>query len=141
MPEREGWLTVYVRYTSGPDTCSTVFASRLLSGQWVDVVYDRTTKEPISEAEAQAMADVLCEAWTPPQPAFDEPLNVGAVVEDTGGNLWTRIAGADADPGDAIARTHASPPWRRRGKAAKWWRDLRVVRVLSHGWTEGEAAE
>lgn len=78
------------------------------------------------------MQAALREYAAPKPPKPEEPTGDGAVVEDAHGNRWTRIAGAPPlDPHGA--RECQSPPWRRRSYAAKWWDDLRAVRVLSEG--------
>lgn len=78
------------------------------------------------------LINALREYANPTPPPLEEPLGIGAVVEDSTGRLWTRISGADDSPCEH-AGTHASPPWRHRGMSAKWWDGISAVRVLSEG--------
>lgn len=92
-------------------------------------IYSRTTGE---ESFGGQIANVQAALHEFTSPNVEEPTGLGAVVEDEVGNVWVRI-GADEDPRDDHLRTQMSPPWRARGKSAKWWASLRVARVLSEG--------
>ena len=59
------------------------------------------------------------------RPKPPEPLGDGAVVVDTNGYRWVRIA--------AHPDVHHSPPWRHRGHAARYWDHVNAVKVLSEG--------
>jgi hypothetical protein len=61
---------------------------------------------------------------TPPRP--DEPMGLGAVVEDAEGVRWIRVTGGDATPWARLGNVGYSPGWRH-------WSDITAVRILSEG--------
>jgi hypothetical protein len=70
-------------------------------------------------------------APTPPKP--DEPMGLGAVVEEDDGTKWVRTED-DSQPWVAhLGGGHGNVVWLD-------WADVAVVRVLSHGVTDGGAS-
>lgn len=83
----------------------------------------------VNEKPVAKIAAALRSFASPP-----EPEAIGSVAVDSAGNKWVRISDAADDnymPG--VPRESQSPPWRRRGAAAKWWNEIHVVRVESVG--------
>ena len=68
-----------------------------------------------------------------PKPPIEEPLSLGAVVEDSEGDLWVRRC-ANRDDADYLEK-----PW-LHGSINKNWQIVNPVRVLSHGYTGEEEA-
>jgi hypothetical protein len=92
---------------------------------------------PEDRAQVERLADEFCtvksSGWvdqmqaalrslvTPPKP--EEPLGLGAVVEDAEGTPWVRCENVDLEP-----------HWYARNKRRDY-PEINVVRVLSDGWT------
>jgi len=92
-----------------------------------DAEYGKRDERTLGEK----LVDALREFANPKPPKPDEPMGLGAVVEDADGTKWIRHAGALA-------------PWHRADAAAdeRSWRyfvDIDAVRVLSDGVTGGDA--
>jgi hypothetical protein len=79
-------------------------------------------------AETNGLQDALREYANPTPPKPDEPMGLGAVVEDAEGVRWVRYT----------ASASVTHPWRRDDPltASQPWEFVHAVEVLSEGWSE-----
>jgi len=94
------------------------------------LVFEGARKRPYEGGAVEAMQAALRSLVADPKP--EEPVGLGAVVEDADGRRYVRVCVGDHG-GDSVAIC-----WRGQGFVVGQtrWEDIPAVRVLSEGWSE-----
>lgn len=111
-----------------PDECADPSILAIACAAGAEALRQTNPGRKLLDAEALAwLADQIEQQTKPAKPA--EPTGLGAVVEDSRGELWVR--GCECDPGDDEADWW--PRHRLWTDKPQGWSDIDAVRVLSEG--------